>query len=333
MSFQFRPAVRENVPLLIGLAGGTGSGKTYSAMRLAKGIAGDKRFAVIDTENRRALHYAEEFAFDHASLAAPFTPMRYLEAIRAADAAGYPVIVVDSMSHEWAGDGGVLDMQEDELNHLGGGENVKMLSWAKPKRAHKEMISGLLQVRAHIILCFRAEPKIEMAKENGRTVVRAKEGAGGLKGWFPVTDQRLHFELTTYLLLLADAPGVPEPIKLNGTHRPFFPERQAITERAGEQLAAWARGGAAPAPVNRETGEVIDSGSWTNHELSALLRGHDLKRSDLGAVLGDGLTKDNLRERIDEWLADQPDMTLADLCQMAADVKRDEEPEPQAALI
>lgn len=88
-----------------------------------------------------------------------------------------------------------------------------------------------------------------------------------------------------------------------------------------------------PVTVNRETGEVIDSGSWTNHELSALLRGHDLKPSDLGAVLGGGLTKDNLRERIDEWLADQPDTSLADLCQMAADVKREEETEPQAALI
>lgn len=88
-----------------------------------------------------------------------------------------------------------------------------------------------------------------------------------------------------------------------------------------------------PVAVDRETGEVIDPGSWTNHELSALLRGHDLKPSDLGAILGGGLTKDNLRERIDEWLADQPDMSLVDICQMAADVKREEETEPQAALI
>jgi dephospho-CoA kinase len=64
MSFSFRPGVRENVGLLIGLAGGTGSGKTYSAMELAAGISGDKPFAVIDSEARRALHYADRFRFD-----------------------------------------------------------------------------------------------------------------------------------------------------------------------------------------------------------------------------------------------------------------------------
>ena len=82
MSFQFRPAVREQVPLLIGLAGGTGSGKTYSAMRIAKGLSGDRRFAVIDTEAGRAKHYAERFAFDHGDLRPPFRPTTYLEATR-----------------------------------------------------------------------------------------------------------------------------------------------------------------------------------------------------------------------------------------------------------
>src|SRR5512135_1544389 len=113
-NFTFRPAKRQNVNLLIGLAGGTGSGKTFSAFELATGIAGGKRFAVIDTEAGRALHYADAFQFDHGDLRAPFTPDAYTEAIMAADAAGYPVIIVDSMSHEWSGDGGILDMQEHE---------------------------------------------------------------------------------------------------------------------------------------------------------------------------------------------------------------------------
>src|SRR5437763_4296558 len=98
MSISFRPAVRENVALLIGLAGGTGSGKTFTAMRLAAGIAGDKPFAVIDTESRRALHYADQFKFEHADLSEPFRPDRYAEAILAASAAGYPAIVVDQIS-------------------------------------------------------------------------------------------------------------------------------------------------------------------------------------------------------------------------------------------
>src|SRR3990167_7498113 len=95
MTFQFRPAARENVSLLIGLAGSSGSGKTYTAMRLAKGICGERAFAVVDTEAGRAKHYADQFKFDHGDLKPPFSPAAYAEAIAAADAAHYPVIVVD----------------------------------------------------------------------------------------------------------------------------------------------------------------------------------------------------------------------------------------------
>ena len=89
MSFQLKKAIREQVNLIITLAGGTGSGKTVSAMRLATGLSGGKRFAVIDTENGRALHHADNFDFDCGQLRAPFSPMAYMEAIEAADAAGY----------------------------------------------------------------------------------------------------------------------------------------------------------------------------------------------------------------------------------------------------
>ena len=98
MTFTFRPAARQNVSLLIGLAGSSGSGKTYTAMRLAKGIAGDKPFCVIDTEAGRAKHYADQFKFDHGDLKPPFSPAAYADAIKAADDAHYPVIVVDSFT-------------------------------------------------------------------------------------------------------------------------------------------------------------------------------------------------------------------------------------------
>ena len=73
MSFTFKRAVRTDVSIIVVIAGGTGSGKTYSALRLAAGICGDKPFAVIDTENGRAKHYADRFLFDHGALDAPFT--------------------------------------------------------------------------------------------------------------------------------------------------------------------------------------------------------------------------------------------------------------------
>lgn len=249
MPFEFRPAKRENVGLLIGLSGGTGSGKTYTAMRLAKGIAGDKPFAVIDTEAGRAKHYADTFAFDHGDLKAPFRPDAYAAAIAAADDAGYPVIVVDSTSHEWAGEGGILDWQEDELTRMGGDdwkkrEACKMAAWIQPKMSHKRMVQRLLQVRAHLILCFRAEPKIEMVRgEGGRMEIREKQSLTGLHGWIPICEKNLPYELTASFLLMADKPGVPLPIKLQEQHKALFPLDRPITEESGAALAMWSSGG------------------------------------------------------------------------------------------
>jgi hypothetical protein len=248
MPFSFRPAVRENVPLLIGLAGGTGSGKTFTALRLAKGIAGEKPFALIDTEAGRAKAYADMFRFDHGDLKPPFRPGAYLEAITAADEAGYPVIVVDSASHEHAGEGGLLDWHEEELTRMSKGDASRrdaltMAAWIAPKMEHKKFVQRLLQLRAHLILCFRAEPRIEIGKENGRTVIREKQSLVGYNGWIPVCEKNLPYELTVFHMLLAEKPGVPNPIKLQEQHRHLFPAGQAITEESGTALAEWARGG------------------------------------------------------------------------------------------
>ena len=248
MIYTFRRAVREQVPLIIGLSGGTGSGKTYSAMRMAKGMAQGRPFCVIDTENGRASHYADQFTFDVLDLRAPFTPDAYAKAIAAADQAGYPVVVVDSMSHVWAGDGGVLDWQENELDRMAKDdynrrEACKMAAWIKPKMAHKHMMQTLLQVKAHLILCFRAEEKIEMVKVGGKLEVRKKESLVGKDGWVPICEKSVPFECTCSFLLLASNPGIPHPIKLQEQHKPFFSPTNCIDEFSGEQLAKWAAGG------------------------------------------------------------------------------------------
>jgi hypothetical protein len=285
MSFEFRPAARENVGLIIGMVGASGSGKTYSAMRLASGMSGSARFAVIDTENGRAKHYADQFAFDHGDLRAPFSPERYQEAIIAADEAKYPVIVVDSFSHEHAGDGGILDMQEAELERMAGGdwkkrEACKMAAWVKPKGSHKRMVSKLLQVRAHLILCLRAEEKIEMVKgADGRLVIQPKKSLTGLSGWIPICEKTLPYELTASFLLVPDRPGIPQPIKLQAQHRAFVPLDQPLDEKIGAALAEWARGKpAAAAPIQPEAAEadqrtLVDWGESTARDGLKALQG------------------------------------------------------------
>lgn len=250
MSFTFRRGIRENVQLIIALAGGTGSGKTYTAMRLASGIAGGKPFAVIDTEAGRAKHYADAFTFDHGDLAPPFRPSAYQDAILAADKAGYPVIVVDSMSHEHAGEGGLLDWHDAELDRMAGDdwkkrEACNMAAWIKPKGEHKRMMQRLLQIRAQLILCFRAEEKIEMTRgDDGKMKILPKKTATGLDGWVPICEKNLPFEATASFLLLAQRPGIPLPIKLQEQHRALFPLDKPITEEAGRLIAQWAAGAA-----------------------------------------------------------------------------------------
>jgi hypothetical protein len=247
----FRPAIRapdEEVSLIIGLAGGTGSGKTFSALRLATGIAAARPIAFIDTENGRARFYCDRFKFDHAELTAPFTPERYTEAFLVAQSAGYPVCVIDSMSHMWAGEGGILEQHDRELDRMAGQdwgkrEACNMAAWIRPKMAHKVMVAKMLQLRMHLILCFRAEEKVEMVKdEKGKTKIVAKRSLTGLDGWMPICEKSLPFELTTSLLLTADAPGLPKPINLKEPHRGFLPLDAPISEDAGEQFARWARG-------------------------------------------------------------------------------------------
>lgn len=243
MSYTFRPAIREKVGLLIGLIGCSGSGKTYTAMRLASGIVGKgKRFAVIDTEARRSLHYAGMFDFDMCEVKAPFRPEAYSEAIKAADEAGYEAIVVDSFSHEWAGEGGILDWQEQELDRMAGDdwkkrEACKMAAWIKPKMGHKQMIQRLLQVRANLILCFRAEEKVKMEKDaNNKTVIVPI-------GWQPICSKEVPYEMTVSFLLTPDKPGYPHPLKLQEQHKTLFPLDRPINEESGRKVAEWADGG------------------------------------------------------------------------------------------
>lgn len=258
-TFTFRPAVRENIHLLIGLAGTTGSGKTYSALRLATGLARGGMIFGIDTENGRMLHYADKFKFQHGLLAAPYRPSSYLAAITAAEKAGASVILVDSTSHEHAGEGGLLDWHDELLDEFVSRDKSQrpewqvrdsnnMRAWIEPKREHKAFVQKLLQVNAHVILCFRAEPKVEMAKneKTGKTEIRPKESPVGAEGYIPVAEKNLPYEMTVSFLLTANAPGVPIPIKLEEQHRGFVDLKQPITERTGELLAEWAAGGAKP---------------------------------------------------------------------------------------
>lgn len=248
-SFEDKPAVRERVPVLVGLVGPSGGGKTYSALRLATGmqrVTGGEVF-FIDTEARRALHYADAFRFRHVVFEAPFGPLDYLAAVEHCVAQGASVVVIDSMSHEHEGPGGLLEMHASESERLAKAwkttqDKVKMAAWQKPKAERRQLLNRLLQLRVSFVFCFRAKEKLKII--TGQPPVPL--------GWQPIAGDEFVYEMTVNALLLPGANGVPtwqpsekaerQMVKLPEFAREWFTNGRALDEATGEALARWAEG-------------------------------------------------------------------------------------------
>ena len=250
MTFTFKRAMREQVSVLIGLAGPSGSGKTYTALRLACGLAPNGKIAFIDTEARRGLHYADKFEYHHTDMRPPFKPARFIECIQDAENSGAEVIIIDSFSNEYDGEGGIIDWA-DELE----GRGVKSPgNWKEPKLAHKKMMNAFLQCRASLIFCLRADEKIKIVRqENGKTAVVPL-------GWTPICEKRFMYEMTTSFTLTDDNAGKPNfnlPHKLQEQHRHMFPADEFIGENAGRALKEWASGGIGTMPTDEPDSETL----------------------------------------------------------------------------
>lgn len=171
MTFTFKKAVRSASKLRLALSGTSGSGKTYGALLLAKGIGG--KIAVIDTERGSASLYADMSGmpeFDVLDLDAPFTPERYTEAIKAAEDAGYDILIIDSMTHEWNGKGGCLEEVERIAKARYRGNSWS--AWNEMTPRHRQFVDAMLTSKLHIIATMRS--KTEMAQEdvNGKKVIK-----------------------------------------------------------------------------------------------------------------------------------------------------------------
>ncbi len=254
----FTDAVRDDTSLLIAIAGASGSGKTFSALTMATGLAQGEPIYAIDSEAKRMLHYADVFKFKHLDMRPPFTPEAYIEAILKAERAGAKVIIIDSMSDEYEGVGGLQEMHDDEISRLARKPYEKLEgweidkfnapAWKVPKTRHKvKLISQLRQIRAYVIFCLRAEEKIKFVKvpgENGREKTAIQNA-----GWVPICEKRFMFDMTMSFTVTPDNPGVPliedgQAVygKIQSQHLSFFPAGKRVTSESGRLLRAWARG-------------------------------------------------------------------------------------------
>lgn len=234
-----RQAQRAGARLVIGIAGISGSGKTFSALQLAWGLDnGDaSKVGLLDTENRRGSLYADILKdkkgkvnpFLIGDLDAPFSPERYIDAILEFQAAGVEVLVIDSVSHEWNGLGGVLDIVDGHQKAIHG--------WKDGKPRHKKFMNVLLQSDMHIIVCIRAAQKTDWKDpKNPKSL-----------GIMPVQQEEFMFEMTASMMMW-DGGKAREVMKCPAELVPIFGENGSmqegyLTARNGLALRKWVEGG------------------------------------------------------------------------------------------
>lgn len=279
----FEVARKQKAAVAIALAGASGSGKTKTALELAVGLAGPNgTIGVIDTEGRRALHYARQYKFEHCDFSSgPFTPWRCAGALEEAHAR-FDVVVFDSFSDEYEGEGGMLDMAEKEG------------AWIKTKAAHKEAVIRYIRREPRFtIFCLRAEEKVKFGKDDrGKLLITPM-------GWMPICEKRFMYDMTLSLTLAPETPGLPRydlPRKLGDDFKPLFPEGRHITRDAGAGLRAWALDVDPPAG---SSGQPVDRAVAVVDMLIA-----DLKAAKTGEGLDAVLSAEKAMQQI-SWLLDK----------------------------
>jgi hypothetical protein len=234
MSMQFTRAKRTNSRLRVALSGPSGSGKTYSAILLALGLGG--KVAMIDTEHGSADMYEHLGEYDTLQLAAPYTVAKYLEAIKLAESSGYSVIVIDSLSHAWAGDGGLLDKQ-GKLSERSGANSYT--AWRTITPEHNALVEAILQSPAHVIACMRTKTEYVIeTNEKGKQAPRKV-------GLAPVQRDGIEYEFTMCFDVGMDNCVQASKDRTGVAGNAIF----KISKEFGATLAGWIDSGAAMTPI------------------------------------------------------------------------------------
>ncbi len=263
-------AKREQVPLIIGLVGPTGSGKTGSALEIAHGLQDvmGGEIGMIDSEARRSLAYADapmfsepnrKFKFRFLDFKPPFGPTDYQAACEHFISKGVKHIILDSTSHMWEGTGGILQMHQAEVERLTrawscSADKANFPAWNAAKTEQTAFINFMKQQPVNFIFCFRGKEKLKMV--NGKPVEA---------GWQAIGGEELLYEMSLACLLLPGCDGQPiwnkaeeKGVKALAAHfRPIFKDNPRLSAAVGQRLAEWAKG--APKKESNPNAAILDT--------------------------------------------------------------------------
>ena len=228
---QFQKAERKKSKLRLALTGPSGSGKTYGALLVAKGLGG--KIAVIDTEKGSAALYSHLVDFDVLDLEPPYTPERYRQAVKLAVENGYGVVIIDSITHEWSGSGGCLELNEETARAKYRGNTWS--AWNETKARHRAFIDDLLVCPSHVIVTMRSKTETAQVEVNGRKQVQKL----GMKS---EQNDGIEYEFTTVLDLVHDG-NFALPSKDRTGLFPPNSDPFKLSENIGQNLAKWLESG------------------------------------------------------------------------------------------
>ena len=221
----FRKAQRTNVKLRLAITGPAGSGKTYSALLLSFGLGG--KIAMIDTENGSGDLYSNIGDYDICNLNPPFDPRRYIQAIHEAEKEGYSTIIIDSLSHAWSGQGGLLDFQAKLAESKYRGNSYA--AWREITPLHNALIETILASPCHIIATMRSKTEyIQAENERGRTEIRKV-------GLAPVQREGMDYEFA----IVFDLPNNHLANVSKDRTGLFDGQIFTISQETGKTLAGW----------------------------------------------------------------------------------------------
>jgi hypothetical protein len=219
----FKKAVRESAKLRLALTGPAGSGKTYSSLQIAKGL--DGKIAMIDTERGSGALYANICDYDVLRIDPPFEPTKFLQGIKAAEDAGYNVLIIDSLSHAWAGEGGILTIHDRTAKAV----RNSFDAWREVTPQHNQLVDTILASTCHIIVTLRTKTGYEIITENGKTKV-SKVGLA------PIQREGLEFEFTVVMDLSVEGHVATASKDRTGL---FDSTRLTLTPDMGKKLHSW----------------------------------------------------------------------------------------------
>lgn len=253
----FKKAERKQAKLRLALSGPSGSGKTTGALLIAKGLGG--KIAVLDTERGSASLYADLVDFDTVELGPPYTPERYVEIIHEAEKAGYDTLILDSISHEWNGEGGILQIVDTVARTRLKGNSY--MAWNEGTPRHQRFIDAMLASPLHIIATMRSKSVyVETEKANGKKGYE-KQGTA------PQQRDGLEYEFTAVLDLSID--GNLATASKDRTR--LFRDPLVINEDTGRKLLDWLNSGKSFAEQAREKAKENNSEPMSREQSNALM--------------------------------------------------------------